>query len=65
MTRDKLLDEIECRKIATILEKYVPKAVSMNEKTKEKIGIDIKVIYGLEIFIDGELADDEIRILRK
>ncbi len=69
MTVKKLLDDIECRKFVMTQSRIIPKAISMNAKTKEKIVIDSNfkngTVYGLDIFIDDKLADDEFRLLRK
>ncbi len=69
MTIEKLLNDIECRRIVMIQSHTIPKAISMNVKTKEKIVINSNfkdgTVYGLNIFIDDKLADDEFRLLRK
>lgn len=69
MNLEYLLNDIECRKMVMIQSRQVPKAISMNGRTKERIimGTSFKngEIYGLEIFIDDKLSDDEFRILRK
>ncbi len=69
MNAKDLLDEIECRKIVMAQSRLVAKAISMNGKTREKILIETSYktgkVFGLEIFIDDKLADDEFRLLRK
>lgn len=68
MTTKQLIDNIECSIVIFMNKRIVPKAITLNGKTKEKIMLTTEyknITTKLEVFIDDKLADDEFRLLRK